>query len=355
MRSLTINGRVIDDDHPAYVIAEIGHNHQGDLGLAKKMVSAAQLAGASAVKFQTRTPKEVYTPAEYNRRSNSPNWFRPTYGEHREYLEFSIDEWDDLFVFCRQQGITAFSTPFDFQSVERLEALGVPAYKIASGDATNIPLLIYVAKMGKPMLVSTGGCTLEEVRNIYRAVMPLNQQLALLQCACVYPAPDSAMNLRVIETYQEEFPECVIGLSSHNPDWTVNIAAYALGARIFENHFTTDRGLKGTDQAFSLTPEMVEQQVRALQRVQDAMGTKAKFPSQIELAPTLERRKKCVWARDLRKGHIVVPQDIAYKCPGDGLSPGEAYRVIGGHLQEDVRADDNVKTAQVVQFEEVYA
>ena len=206
MRELVIDGRLIADSEPAYVVAEIGHNHAGGLARAQDMVLSAKDAGASAVKFQTRHPKEVYQrgtePGMYDFTSDNPQWMDPTYGQHREKLEFTYEEWHELFQYCRAHKITAFSTPFDFSSADLLNSLGVPAFKIASGDATNIPLIEYVAKFKKPMIVSTGGVEIEDVDRIYKALV--NQvPFALLQCSCIYPAPHNVLNLRAIATFRE--------------------------------------------------------------------------------------------------------------------------------------------------------
>jgi len=346
-RQLKIADRVINDDSPAYIIAEIGHNHAHEMWKAKAMVLSAKQVGVSAVKFQTRHPKEVYSVAEYNRVSDNPNWLDRVYGLHREKLEFSRSEWFEIRDFCQDNNVPMISTPFDFKSVDLLAELEMPVYKIASGDATNIPMIEYVAMLGKPLLVSTGGCTLDDVRRVYDAVMPINQQLALLQCACVYPAPSTAMNLRVIETYHREFPECVIGLSSHHPNWAVNIAAYTLGARIFENHFTNDRAWKGTDNAFSLDMGMMRAFVDGVHEVREALGTDEKFPTPIEVKPTIERRKKLVAARRIAKGKVIERDDLAMRCPGDGIPPFQLRRLIGERATVDIEAETDISAKNV--------
>ena len=349
MQDLVIDGQTVNQDSKAYIIVDIGHNHQGDLALAKEMVLAAKQSGGDAMKFQTRHPRDVYSVAEYNRVSDNPNWFGRTYGEHREHLELADDEWQDLFEFCNEVEVTGFSTPFDFKSVDLLEKLNVPAYKVASGDATNIPMIKYIAETGKPVIVSTGGCNMSEVQRIYDEVMAINPQLALLQCTCIYPAPPDVQNLRVVGTYRESFPDVVTGLSTHNPNWWINLAAYALGGRIFENHFTTDRTLKGTDQAFSLTPDMLREYRTAIDEVAVAMGSADKFQESIEAAPTLERRKKLVWANDLEAGHLVVAGDAVPKCPGGGVGPWMLDQIQGQQLRETVAAESDVRLTQMAE------
>jgi len=346
-RHLVIDGQVINDDSRPFVIAEIGHNHAHEMWKARAMVLTAKQAGASAVKFQTRHPREVYSVAEFNRRTDNPQWLDPVYGRHREKLEFTRDEWVVMADFCRENSVTMLSTPFDFKSADLLIELGMPAFKVASGDATNIPLIEHLAKVGKPVIVSTGGCTLDDVRRVHDSVMPINPQLALLQCSCVYPAPSDAMNLRVIETYRREFPECVIGLSSHHANWAVNIAAYTLGARIFENHFTNDRTWKGTDNPFSLTQTMMSDFVTGVNEVRVALGSDEKFVTPVEVKPTIERRKKLVAARAIARGKAIERGDIAIKCPGDGIPPYEIGKVIGRRALIDIPAESDLSGANV--------
>jgi sialic acid synthase len=356
MRELWIDGTRIADDEPAFVIAELGHNHEGLISKAKAMVVTAKKAGASAVKFQTRVPKEVYSKAEYDRQSDNPQWMAPTYGKHREALEFTQAEWVELFAFCREVGITAFSTPFDFASADMLNDLGVPAFKIASGDATNIPLIEHVASFGKPIIISTGGCTIQDVnrifdRHFYHNTVPF----AFLQCSCVYPCPSEDMNLEVINTYRDLYRNTVIGLSTHNPRYIPTFAAYAVGARIFEHHYTNDRSWKGTDNAFSLTPDMLKDLVDGLAEIRASMGTGIKYPQKVELTPTLERRKKLVARRGILRGAVISREDIAILCPGDGIPPYELWSIVGKVASVDIKADEDLTYGMIVPEPEMAA
>src|SRR3990167_5683806 len=237
-RIFLFDGITISDDTAPLLIAELGHNHGGDISKAIAMIRSAKAAGASAVKFQTRNPKRVYQrTAErggYLFESDNPQWMDRVYGVHREKLEPTWDEWVTLRDEARRIGITMFSTPFDMDSLALLERLGVPAYKVASGDATNIPLIREIASTGKPTIISTRGCNQEEVDRLsdaFRAINGDSKELAILQCSCVSPATDEAMNLKVIETYRARFPDTVIGLSTHHPSAVPSLAAFVLGAR----------------------------------------------------------------------------------------------------------------------------
>lgn len=342
-RRLVVDHRTIDDDSDCYVIAEIGHNHQGQLEQCKQLFKAAKAAGADAVKLQKRDNRALFTKTMYDSPYNSENAYAPTYGAHREFLEFGRDEYLELKRCAKEIGITFFSTAFDMPSADFLEEIDLPAYKIASGDITNVPLLKYVAKFGRPMFVSTGGATMEEVQRAYDAIMPINPQLSIMQCTSGYPPAFEELNMRVIQTYREAFPDIVIGFSAHDSGIAMGLAGYVLGARVIEKHFTLNRALKGTDHAFSLEPQGLEKMIRDLRRARIAMGdgVKRRFPS--EDAPLFKMGKKIVAARDLPAGHVVTEADLAYKCPADGLPPYLYDQVIGKRLVVALAEEQNVE------------
>lgn len=332
-RSLTIAGRRIADDSPAYLIAEIGHNHGGSLKRALEMVDTAIASGADAVKFQTRIPKEVYAPGNqpgaYGFTKSDPQWMNEVYGLHREKLEFAPRQWEELFACCEERGVTAFSTPFDFKSFDLLVKLGVPAIKIASGDATNIPMIEHAATTGVPLIISTGGCDISEVDMIVEAMSQTSTPFALLQCSCIYPAPNDVLNLRVIETYRDRYPQVVSGLSTHNVSWSPTLAAFTLGGRIFEHHFTNDRSWKGTDNHFSLTPSSLSELRQACDAVLPALGDGLKRQDPRESGYTVERRKALYWRRSLDAGETISASDLIPLCPGDGIPPYALTRLLG--------------------------
>lgn len=342
MRRLVIDGVEITDDSDCYVIAEIGHNHQGRVDQCKKLFTIAQMCGANAVKLQKRDNRALFTKEMYDSPYNSENAFAPTYGAHREYLEFGRDEYAELIAYAKQIGITFFSTAFDFPSADFLADLDMPAYKIASGDITNIPLLRYIAKLGKPMIVSTGGASMADVQRAYDTIMPLNPQLSILQCTSGYPPAFEELNLKVIETFRAAFPDIVIGLSSHDSGIAMALAGYMLGARIVEKHFTLNRAMKGTDHAFSLEHSGLERLVRDLRRARIAMGdgVKRKFPS--EDKPLFKMAKKIVAARELPAGKVLSMEDFSFKVPADGLPPYHADALIGKTLKRPLKEEENI-------------
>ena len=341
-RELTIDNFTISDDSDCFVIAEIGNNHQGDLQKAKEMFKAAKECGVNAVKLQKRDNKSLLTRAAYNKPYENENSFGATYGEHREALEFGRTEYVELKKYAAELGLTMFSTAFDMNSADFLAELDMPLYKVASGDLKNTPLLKHIAKIGKPMIISTGGGTMEDVQRAYDAIMPINSQLCILQCTASYPAEPEDLNLRVVTTYRERFPDVIIGLSDHENGIAMALAAYVLGSRMVEQHFTLNHTWKGTDHAFSLEPIGMRKLVRDLRRVRIALGDGEKkiYPSEVN--PITKMGKKLVASHDLQAGHTLTISDIAVKSPSDGIPPYELDNVIGKVLRNALSEDDNI-------------
>jgi sialic acid synthase len=338
--TLKIGAREIGERTPCYVIAEIGHNHQGSLDKAREMFREAHLAGAHAVKLQKRDNRGLYTRAAYDKPYDNENSFGATYGEHREFLEFGAAEYRNLQAYAAELGIDFFATAFDVASADFLESINMPAYKIASGDLKSIPLLQHVARFGKPMIVSTGGAEIDDVQRAYDAIMAINPQLAILQCTAGYPAAVEELDLRVVTTYRERFPGAVVGFSSHDNGIVMPVAAYMLGARIVEKHFTLNRAMKGTDHAFSLEPVGLKKMVRDLERTHKAMGDGRKKIYDSERAPIVKMGKSLVVARLLPAGHTLRAEDIVMKSPGGGIPPYELQKVIGRVTLKPLYEDD---------------
>jgi sialic acid synthase len=341
---MVIDGQQISDESPCWVIAEIGHNHQGDLEKCRQLFREAKAAGASAVKLQKRDNRTLFTRDMYDRPYDHENSFGRTYGEHREFLEFGKTEYVELQGVARELRITFFATAFDIPSADFLARLDMPAYKIASADLRNIPLLTHVARIGKPIVMSTGGGTLDDVRRAYDAVMPINRRLAILQCTASYPAAFEELDLRVIETYRGLFRDVVVGLSAHDNGIAMAVAAYVLGARIVEKHFTLNRALKGTDHAFSLEPTGLRKTVRDLTRIRVALGDGRKRVYPSEILGITKMGKKLVAAHPLRSGRVLTEADVSIKSPGgDGLEPYQFSQVIGRVLRKDLDTDEAIQ------------
>ena len=340
MASITIGKHTINDDSHCYVIAEIGHNHQGSVQKARELFKEAKLAGASAVKLQKRNNRGLYTKAADDKPYDNENSFGATYGEHREFLEFGQKEYKELQAYARELDIDFFATAFDIESADFLHALDVPAYKIASGDLKSEPLLKHVAAFGKPIVISTGGAVVEDVKRAYDTIIAINPQLCMLQCTAGYPASFEELDLRVIAQYRELFPKAVVGYSGHDNGIAMPVAAYVLGARVVEKHFTLNRAMKGTDHAFSLEPVGLRKMVRDLERTAAALGDGAKKIYESEKAPIIKMGKSLVVARDLPAGHVLGPRDVVMKSPAGGIPPYELDKVIGRPTLKALHEDD---------------
>lgn len=349
----TIGDKVVTSDSPGYVIAEIGHNHQGDMDTCKAMFREAVACGADAVKLQKRDNRALFTAEMYDSPYNSENAYAPTYGTHREALEFDKEQYRELKAYAEEIGILFFSTAFDLPSADLLQDIDVQAFKIASGDLTNTPLLKHVARFGKPMIISTGGATFEDAQRAYDAIMPINANLCIMQCTSGYPPPFEELNLKVIETFTRAFPDIVIGFSSHDNGIAMPLVGYMLGARVFEKHFTLNRAWKGTDQAFSLEPAGLKRVVRDLQRTHEALGSGEKVPYASEVKPLNKMVKRMVAARDLQAGHVLSEADIDYRIPVEAkitpnaLQPYWVDYFVGKTLKQPVAAQEIIGWAEI--------
>ena len=337
-RAFTIGAVTITDDSAAYVVAEIGANHQGDLETAKQMIRAAAIAGADAVKFQKRDNQALFTQEAYDAPYASENAFGATYGEHREALEFGKDEYVELMAEARKNNIEFFATPWDFPSVDFLEDLDVPAYKVASCDLTNTPLLRYIASKKRPTIISTGGGTIEAIDRAVKIFLDEGTPLAVMQCTSGYPPQFDELNLNVIRTFLDRYPGVSIGYSGHDSGIAMGLIAYVLGARLIEKHFTLNRAMKGTDHAFSLEPDGLRKMVRDLKRAKEALGDGVKRAYESEAAPLKKLSKMVVSKHALSAGHVVSENDLDYRSPGHGIAPADSHLLIGKKLTRDVAA-----------------
>lgn len=293
MREIEIAGRRINDESPAWVCAEIGSNHGGSVEVAKQMIRIAAACGADFVKFQIRDNRTLYSEALLNQPYENENSYGKTYGEHREALELSERA---LFQCMREADaskVACFATAFDEPSVDKIVKLGMPAIKIASGGLTDLPLLEYASLTGLPIILSTGGGTMKEIDRAVNTITRRHERLAVLLCSAMYPIRDwKQHNLRCITTLREAYPNLVIGWSGHDNGIALAVAAYTLGARLIEKHYTLDRTAKGTDNVFSLEPAGLSKMCRDLKRAHMAMGDGVKRVYPGELGPLAKMRRR---------------------------------------------------------------
>lgn len=328
--AFTLGGRTIGAQAPCFIIAEAGVNHNGSLARALDLVDVAARAGADAVKFQTfdadrlalrDAPKAAYQ-------------IDPADGAESQHamlkrLELRAADYRALADRCRARGVLFLSTPFDEDSADLLDALGIAAFKTPSGELTNLGLLRHIARKGKPLIVSTGMATLSEVEAAVDAVEAAGaRELALLHCVSNYPAAPDDVNLRAIETLARAFG-VPAGYSDHTAGLAIAFAAVALGACILEKHFTTDRGLPGPDHAASLEPDELAQLVCGIRAIEAARGDGRKRPAAGEAATAAVARKSLVSARDIAGGERLADGDLAVSRPGTGLAPALRAAVLG--------------------------
>jgi len=336
VRSINLDGTLVSDDTPPFVIAEVGHNHQGNLEKALQLIRAAAESGATAVKLQKRNNKKLFTPEAYNELYNSENAFGSTYGLHRDFLEFGLEEYKQCIDESQKLGITFFATAFDFESADFLNELGMPIFKIASGDLRTLPLLKYIAKFNKPMIISTGGANFGNIDTAIKSIRKFHNEVVILQCTASYPAGFEQLNLNVIKKLREIYPENVIGYSGHENGVAIPVVAYTLGARVIEKHFTLNRTLKGTDHAFSLEPQGLQKMVRDLNRAAVALGDGVKRVYETELSPLRKMGKMIVASKNLSLGHVITEEDLEFRSPSNGLSPELYEEIIGKVIKSAV-------------------
>ena len=342
---MAAHGFRIGDRHlgagaPVYVIAEAGVNHGGDVDRALELVDAAADAGADAVKFQTFDPQAVVVaggrPAQYQRERTG------TEDQRAMLAGVALDAaaFGRIAAHARGRGITFLSTPFDEGSAELLDRLGVQAFKVGSGELTNLPFLEALARRRRPMLISTGMADLVEIEAAVTTVRRGGaEQIALLHCVSSYPTPAEEANLRAIDTLREAFGDIVVGYSDHCLGLDVSLAAVARGADIIERHVTLDRAAPGPDHALSLTPAELADLVERVRTVRSALGDGVKVAQPSERDVMAVARRSLVAARNLRAGDLVRADDVTAKRPAGGLAPARLPGLVGRRLACDVPAD----------------
>jgi N,N'-diacetyllegionaminate synthase len=319
---LDIAGRKVGPGQSCFIIAEAGVNHNGDLDTARQLVNVAAQAGADAIKFQTFKAERLVTPGapKANYQLETTDSAESQY-EMLRRLELSAVAHRDLMAYARQEGILFLSTPFDEESADFLADLGVPAFKIPSGEITNLSFLRHMARKGKPMIISTGMACLGEVEMAVHAVRETgNHDFVLLHCVSNYPADPADTNLRVMQTMAMAFG-VPVGYSDHTLGIEVALAAVALGACVIEKHFTLDRDLPGPDHCASLEPDELARLVQGIRMVEAALGHGRKEPSASETNTVAMVRKSLVAAQDIPVGATLTEEMIAVKRPGIGLPP----------------------------------
>lgn len=286
-RTIRIGDRLVGEGQPVYIVAEIGINHNGDVEIAKRLIDAAKLAGCDAVKFQKRTPELCVPPEQRNIPRETP-WGLITYLEYRYKVEFGYEQYAEIDRYCKQQGIAWFASCWDIPSVDFIEQFNPPCYKVASASLTDDALLKRINDTGKPVLLSTGMSTMEEIRHAVSLIDP--DRLIIMHSTSTYPCPPPELNLRMIQTLAREFG-LLVGYSGHEVGLQTTYAAVVLGACVVERHITLDRAMWGTDQAASVEPGGFMRLVRDIRVIEQALGDGVKRVYESEMAARAKLRR----------------------------------------------------------------
>jgi len=337
-RTVQIGQRLVGDGQPCFVIAEGGVNHNGDARLAAELIHIAARCQADAVKFQKRTIEELLTRAALDRPYVQPNSLGATYGEHRLKLELAEEVWYQLRDLAVRLGLEFMGSAWDRGSADLLEALDTPAIKMPSAVLTDLDLLEYVARKGRPMIVSTGMSTLLDVDQAVERILRFTDQLILLQCTSAYPSEFVDVNLRVMDTFRQRYG-VLVGYSGHERGISVSEAAATLGACVVERHFTKDRTLPGPDHAASLEPTGLQKLIRDIRQIEMAMGSGDKSMAPAEVPVRARIGKSLVAAEDIRTGTVIGVEMLTAKSPGDGIAPNQMHQVVGRIAQHDIPRD----------------
>ncbi len=325
------------------IIAEAGVNHNGSLEIAKKLIDTAKECGADIVKFQTAKLSSLVSKsapmAEYQKENTGKE---ESQKDMLSKLLLPFDDYKLLSDYCKAVGIKFLSTPFDVESIEFLDPL-LDIWKIPSGEITNYPYLVKIAKTGKDIILSTGMCTMQEVEDAVKVLKDNDAgKITILHCTTNYPTPMEDVNLKAMLTLKERFG-CDVGYSDHTRGIEVPIAAAALGATVLEKHFTLDRNMEGPDHKASLEPDELREMVRAVRNIEMALGTGIKEPTDAELKNRLVARKSIIAARDIKKGELLTEENLTTKRPGNGISPMKWNEVTGTSAIRDFAEDELIE------------
>lgn len=336
-------GRMIGGNHPCFIIAEIGQNHQGDLEIAKKMIKMAKDCGADCAKFQKSELDHKFNSRALERPYTSKHSWGKTYGEHKRHLEFSHEQYRELQKYAADVGIFFTASGMDEMAVEFLHELDVPFFKVGSGDTNNFPYLEKTAQKGRPMVVSSGMQSMETMQRVYQTVKKHNQNFCILQCTSAYPLEPEDVNLRIITEYQKEFPDIPIGYSGHESGISITVGAVALGAKVVERHVTLDKSWKGSDHAASLEPEELAELVKAIRTVERALGSGVKRMLPCEV-PCHDKLGKSIVAKSaIPKGTELTLDLLTVKvAEPKGVAPEDIFQLVGKKVLVDIGEDESV-------------
>lgn len=345
MEKLILNGRVVGKNEPPYIIAEIGSNHNGDMELCRQMIDSAYKCGADAVKFQSWSESSIISRAEFARNTSYDDKKRH-FGSLEEMVKkyvFTPEQHTEILDYCKKKDITFLSSCFSKEEVDLLDSLNICAFKLASMDINNIPLLEYISQKGRPVIVSTGMATLGEIEKAIHTLQSGNcGPIALLHCIAIYPPDYKTINLHNIKMLEQAF-DLPVGFSDHSIGTSIPIASIALGACIIEKHFTVDKSLGGWDHSISADPEELTYIVKEGNNVFTSLGSTVRVVSPDEMAKRKVFRRRMVAKHSMNKGVLLTFDDVDFKRPGNGINPDEYKYFVGRTLNRDVEIDDELE------------
>lgn len=341
--SISIHGRLVAKNRPTFIVAEAACNHMCNLGLAKTMIDKAAEAGADAIKFQT------YKAEKLVRKKAVAFWGEERISQLEYYKKldrFGRAEYNELFEYAAEKGIIAFSSPFDEESADMLDEIGMPVFKIASCDITNVRQLRHIAEFGKPIILSTGASTTDEIDRAIEAIFEEgNSQLMLLACTLSYPTSYDKANLCRIRTLQERYQGMIIGFSDHTePDVHMIIpsAAVALGAKIIEKHYTLNRSMTGSGHFFAMNPDDLRMMVQNIRLTESALGDGLLGVAESEVKAWSSARRSIVAEVPILKGQVITSEMIGMKRPADGLPANMIHLMLGKKAKLDINQDQAI-------------
>tara|TARA_Y100000590_G_scaffold115951_1_gene132322 strand:- start:12642 stop:13697 length:1056 start_codon:yes stop_codon:yes gene_type:complete len=336
-----IDGKSLGAGHPCYIIAEIGINHNGDIELAKKLIETAVEIGANAVKFQKRDLESIYQKEILEKPTLDSQGTEILIDVLKE-VEFDEKNFIELKNYCKEKEITFLCTPWDIPSVDFLEKLNVSAYKIASADMTNLPLISYISKFKKPMIISTGMSMMDEIEKTVNFVKEKHATFSLLHCNSTYPSPVELLNLSLIPVLQKKF-NVPIGYSGHESSILPSLTAANMGAVIIERHITLDKKMEGIDQASSLEPDEFKTLIQNIRESEKAKGVPNKKMTRGEVLQREVLGKSIVCSNPISKGELFSENNIEIRTPARGLSPQYFYEIIGKSSNRDIKKGDYIQ------------
>ena len=347
-KKIKIGNRWIGEEEPVYFIADIGANFDGSLEEAKKLVDAAKESGADAAKFQSFLANKIVSPESFKdlQIAFQSRWQKPVYQIYQE-AEFPRNWHREIADYAREKGIDFFSSPYDFEAVDMLDEISVPAFKIGSGDITWLEMLEYIAKKGKPVILSTGASNLNEIVEAVETIKKTgNQELILLQCITNYPSEVENANIKVLDTFKKEF-DCLVGYSDHSPGDMVVLGAVARGAKVIEKHFTLDKKRIGPDHFHSMDPQGFKEMVRKTRDLEKSLGSTVKEVIPEEKETVIIQRRSLHAAQDLKMGEELTKDKIIELRPAIGILPKDKINIIGKKIKKDI------KTYQAIKWEDI--